>query len=129
MKSFLRENEERRSIVCKISFRLHELRFDDVRALFSETAVITWPNTEEVFTLDEFIAVNEAYPGEWDEEVLQCYKAEDRIISETMVKGKEVSFLAIGFFTIQEGKITALREYWTAVEAAPEWRKELLKSR
>lgn len=108
---------------------IHELRFDDVRALFSETAVITWPNTEEVFTLDEFIAVNEAYPGEWDEEVLQCYKAEDRIISETMVKGKEVSFLAIGFYKIQEGKITALREYWTAVEAAPEWRKELLKSR
>ena len=64
-----------------------------------------------------------------EEEVLKCYETGDMIISETMVKGQEVSFLAIGFFTIQGGKITALREYWTAVEAVPEWRKELLKSR
>ncbi len=84
-----------------------------------DTAEITWPNTEEVFTLDEFIAVNEDYPGEWEEEVLKCYETGDMIISETMVKGQEVSFLAIGFFTIQGGKITALREYWTAVEAVP----------
>ena len=108
---------------------IHQLRFQDVRELFCDTAEITWPNTEEVFTLDEFIAVNEAYPGEWEEEVLKCYETGDMIISETMVKGQEVSYLAIGFFTIQGGKITALREYWTAVEAVPEWRKELLKSR
>ena len=35
---------------------------------------ITWPNTEEVLYPDEFIAVNEAYPGEWEEEVLKCYE-------------------------------------------------------
>ena len=87
------------SIVHAYWNAIHDLRFQDVRELFCDTAEITWPNTEEVFTLDEFIAVNEA------------------------------SFLAIGFFTIQGGKITALREYWTAVEAVPEWRKEQLKSR
>ena len=117
------------SIVHAYWNAIHELRFQDVRELFCDTAEITWSNTEEVFTLDEFIAVNEAYPGEWEEEVLKCYETGDMIISETMVKGQEVSFLAIGFFTIQGGKITALREYWTAVEAVPEWRKELLKSR
>ena len=108
------------SIVHAYWNAIHELRFQDVRELFCDTAEITWPNTEEVFTLDEFIAVNEAYPGEWEEEVLKCYETGDMIISETMVKGQEV---------IQGGKITALREYWTAVEAVPEWRKELLKSR
>ena len=96
------------SIVHAYWNAIHELRFQDVRELFCDTAEITWPNTEEV---------------------LKCYETGDMIISETMVKGQEVSFLAIGFFTIQGGKITALREYWTAVEAVPEWRKELLKSR
>ena len=97
------------SIVHAYWNAIHDLRFQDVRELFCDTAEITWPNTEEVFTLDEFIAVNEAYPGEWEEEVLKCYETGDMIISETMVKGQEVSFLAIGFFTIQGGKITALR--------------------
>ena len=89
------------SIVHAYWNAIHELRFQDVRELFCDTA----------------------------EKVLKCYETGDMIISETMVKGQEVSFLAIGFFTIQGGKITALREYWTAVEAVPEWRKELLKSR
>ena len=48
------------SIVHAYWNAIHELRFQDVRELFCDTAEITWPNTEEVFTLDEFIAVNEA---------------------------------------------------------------------
>lgn len=106
---------------------IHELRFEALRELFNATAVITWPNTEEVFTLDEFIYVNRAYPGEWDEEVLQVYETGTTLISEAMVTGKERSFLAISIFTIQDGKITSLREYWTVVEEAPKWRKQLLK--
>ena len=51
------------SIVHAYWNAIHDLRFQDVRELFCDTAEITWPNTEEVFTLDEFIAVNEAYPG------------------------------------------------------------------
>lgn len=106
---------------------IHELRFDDLRELFHTTAVITWPNTEEVFTVDEFIYVNRVYPGAWDEEVLQVYEIGTTLISEAMVTGKELSFLAISIFTIQDGKITSLREYWSAVEEAPKWRKQLLK--
>ncbi|MFR5526920.1 MAG: hypothetical protein ACLTJG_18715 [[Clostridium] innocuum] len=89
------------SIVHAYWNAIHELRFQDVRELFCDTAEITWPNTEEVFTLDEFIAVNEAYPGEWEEEVLKCTNR-DMIISETMVKGWCI--LRLGFFITGEGK-------------------------
>ena len=84
------------SIVHAYWNAIHELRFQDVRELFCDTAEITWPNTEEVFTLDEFIAVNEAYPGEWEEEVLHIYEANDILISEASVKGKDMTFLKIG---------------------------------
>ena len=106
---------------------IHEQRFDDVRALFHETAQITWPNTQVVFMLDDFIYVNEVYPGEWEEEVLHIYEANDILISEASVKGKDMTFLTIGIFQIRNGKIADLREYWTAVEEIPQWRKELLK--
>ena len=91
------------SIVHAYWNAIHELRFQDVRELFCDTAEITWPNTEEVFTLDEFIAVNEAYPGEWEEEVLKCYETGDMIISETMPlvpsqyrEGKSLPCVSIG---------------------------------
>ena len=106
---------------------IHEQRFDDVRSLFHDTSQITWPNTQEVFKLDDFIYVNEVYPGEWEEEVLHIYEANDILISEASVKGKDMTFLTIGIFQIRNGKIADLREYWTAVEEIPQWRKELLK--
>ena len=49
------------SIVHAYWNAIHDLRFQDVRELFCDTAEITWPNTEEVFTLDEFIAVKEGH--------------------------------------------------------------------
>ncbi len=40
-----------------------------IRKYFKENAIIRWHNTNEEFTLEEFIRPNCEYPGKWDCEV------------------------------------------------------------
>ena len=42
---------------------------DEIREYFHPTAFVNWHNTNEHFTVEEFIRANCEYPGEWDGEV------------------------------------------------------------
>lgn len=37
-----------------------------IRGFFHPTAFVNWHNTNEHFTVEEFIRANCEYPGEWD---------------------------------------------------------------
>lgn len=39
---------------------------EGMRSYFHKDAIIRWHNTNEGFTLDEFIIANCEYPGKWD---------------------------------------------------------------
>lgn len=98
---------------------------ETMRGYFDPQAVIRWPNTNEQFTLEEFIIANCEYPGDWMGEVQRIETIGDQIITITLVQSRDqtVSLHAVSFFLLKEGKITLLEEYWSEDGPPPEWRQ------
>lgn len=42
---------------------------DKIKLFFHENASVNWHNTNERFTVDEFIKANCEYPGQWKGEI------------------------------------------------------------
>lgn len=95
-----------------------------IRAYFHDNAYVNWHCTNEHFTVDEFIRANCEYPGEWDGEVERCEMLGDLMITATHVypKDRSVSFHVVSFIRLENGKITAIDEYWGDDGEAPQWR-------
>lgn len=110
-----------------------------MRRFFADDAVIRWHNTNECFTVDEFIRANCEYPGEWtgrQERIVrsveysgECSAAKpvELIVTAMLVttKDKRLSFHVTSFIRAVDGLITSLDEYWGDDGPAPEWRREL----
>lgn len=89
---------------------------DAVRKYFHPNA---WYNTNEHFTVEEFIRANCEYPGDGSGEV-------DKLITATHVHGKDggVSCHATSFIHVVDGKIAYIDEYWGGDGNVPQWRKD-----
>lgn len=101
---------------------IHQQRWNNLASYFHHDALISWHNTNEQFTLDEFVRANAQYPGDWQIDVERTACAGDLVITAVRVFDKSMSFHAASFFTFRESKIAALDEYWGNDENAPEWR-------
>ena len=97
-----------------------------MRVYFREDAYVRWHNTNEQFTVEEFIQANCEYPGEWEGEIQRLEKIEDLVIAVVRVRAKDdaVSFHVVSFLKIKQDKICAIDEYWSEDGQAPQWRKE-----
>ena len=100
---------------------------DAMRTFFHPDAYINWHNTNEHFTLEEFIRANCEYPGDWDGEVERVLTTDTHIITATHVypKDKSLSFHVTSFIRMKAGKIASIDEYWGDDGPAPKWRQEL----
>ena len=100
---------------------------DEIRSYFKETAIIRWHNTNEEFTLEEFIRANCEYPGNWDCEVERIEEIGDLIITVTRVFGTDssISVHATSFLRIEDGKIISIDEYWGDDGEVPKWRQDM----
>lgn len=97
-----------------------------IRKYFRADAWVNWHNTNEHFTVDEFIRVNCEYPGKWDGEIEQMLHTDTHIITATHVytKDKKLHYHATSFIRIADNKIASIDEYWGDVADAPQWRKD-----
>lgn len=96
-----------------------------IRAYFHPHAWVNWHNTNEHFTVEEFIRANCEYPGQWDGEVEALVTAGDRIVTAAHVYNQEgMSFHAASFFRVTDGKIASIDEYWGDDGEAPQWRQD-----
>lgn len=100
---------------------------DAIRSYFSPDAWVNWHNTNEHFTVDEFIRANCEYPGDWDGEIEQMMRTQTHIITATHVftQDKKLHFHVTSFLRIENGKIASIDEYWGDDGDAPQWRQEL----
>ena len=57
-----------------------------LRLFFLEDAVIRWHNTNEAFTVDEFIRANCEYPGRWTGEIERVLRGNDESPNGTAVE-------------------------------------------
>lgn len=98
-----------------------------IRSWFIPDAFINWHNTNERFTVDEFIRANCEYPGVWAGELEKIVVVDDLIITAVHVytQNNNLHFHATSFIQIKDGKISSIDEYWGNDGDAPKWRKEL----
>lgn len=103
-----------------------EQKEDVIRSFFHENAYVNWHNSNEHFTVDEFIRANCDYPGEWDGEIERVETLDTLVITVTHVytKDKTLSFHVTSFIRIVDEKIAAVDEYWGDDGEAPQWRQD-----
>lgn len=100
---------------------------DAIRRWFCPEAEILWHCSGEQFNVEEFIAANCEYPGQWDGTVERIERLGDTIITATEVftADKSLKFYAISFFELKNGKIIRIDEYWADQGEPPEWRQKM----
>lgn len=102
-----------------------------IAGFFAEDAKINWRNTNECFTVSEFIRANCEYPGQWDGKVEKVMALGDQVITVTHVYNKErtISCHAVSFLHIKENKILFIDEYWGDDGPPPQWRQDMFIGR
>lgn len=97
---------------------------EDMRTFFCKDAFVNWHNTNEHFTVEEFIEANCEYPGEWDGEIERIEEKGDLTITVVHVfsPDKNLSFHVTSFIKVKDEKIVSIDEYWGDDGIAPQWR-------
>lgn len=99
---------------------------------FSDDAVINWHNTNESFSVKEFVIANSEYPGNWIINTERLLQIDNVVISvvKVQLKGADTSFHATSFFKFNGNRIQLLDEYWGNDSLPPQWRidKQIGKS-
>lgn len=97
---------------------------DALKKYFAENAYIRWHNTNEQFTVNEFIRANCEYPGIWKGKIERIEVIADTsiVVVHVWSEDKVMSFHVVSFIKIEHGKITSIDEYWGDDGTAPQWR-------
>jgi len=99
--------------------------FDAAGDLLHDDFVCEWPQSNErIRGKDNFIAVNKHYPGQWRIQIQNTITSGDTVVTEVVAQTGDQSARAISFFTLKDGKIFRLREFWPDPYPAPEWRAQ-----
>jgi len=104
--------------------------FHSVGAVLAEEFVLEWPQSNErIRGKERFARMNAEYPsdGRWSFTVNRLVGGESEAVSEAEVTDGVQYGKAISFFTVVNGKITRLVEYWPEPYAAAENRKHLVE--
>ena len=99
-----------------------------LRTCFESDAVILWPNTNEEFDVEDYLAANCDYPGDWDGQVVLTEQTREGMVAVTRIWAVDgsmslhvISFLRFG----KTGKIAGLTEYYSDDGPVPQWRQEM----
>ena len=128
--------EEARSTCHELLHLLETRQWDDARQLLSDEFEGYWPQSgERLVGPDQFIALNQAYPGErkfqvrnsmcqydnWD---LEFSVVTDVSVETNMLGGEMHKSLVVSFFELDgDGLIKSVTEYCAASCEVPAWRK------
>jgi len=89
--------------------------FGSVAAVLAPEFVLDWPQSgERVRGAKNFAAVNSEYPanGPWKFEILRLFGGGTEAVSEVAVTDGAAKGRAISFFTVKDGRITKITEFW-----------------
>lgn len=98
---------------------------DALRQYFTPNAIICWHDSNELFSVDEYIQANCKYPGAWDGEIQRVESVENGVVMVTKISSEESSHLVVAFIKLEGSKIKRLDEYYSECSAIPEWRKDM----
>ncbi len=95
-----------------------------MKGYFHSNAYIRWHNTNEHFSVDEFIRANCEYPNKWNGEIERLEQIGDLVINVVHVftTDQSLSFHVTSFIKINKDKIVSIDEYWGDDGMPPQWR-------
>lgn len=98
-----------------------------MKSYFHDDAIIRWHNTNEQFSVDEYILANCEYPGNWKGNIDRIEVIGNLIITVTKVlsSDEKISLHAISFIKVIDNKITSIDEYWSEDGDPPIWRDSM----
>jgi hypothetical protein len=98
---------------------------DALRKYFASDAVICWHDSNERFTVPEYIRANCEYPGKWSGEIQRIEKIDGGMVAVTKIFSDELTVLVTAFIKLENGKISRLDEYYAECGEAPMWRQKM----
>ncbi len=104
--------------------------FSSVAAVLADDFTLEWPQSgERIRGAANFAQMNAEYPavGPWRFEIERIVGSDDEAVSDVRVTDGETVGRAISFFSIAEGKITKIIEFWPDNFEAPKHRAHLIE--
>lgn len=103
--------------------RIDQRDFAGAADLCSNTADVEWPlSNERMVSLENWRLVNEHYPGRWNASISELVAQGDSVVTVTRVFDDQTSVTAISLFTVHDGLIQRIVEFWPETYDAPGWR-------
>ena len=102
--------------------------FWSVGAVLADDFILEWPQSNERIRGREKLAqMNAEYPshGPWRFTINRVVAGVDEVVTDVSVTDGAQRARAISFFTIRDGKIVKIIEYWPEPFEAPENRRHL----
>ena len=102
-----------------------ERRFRDALPLLSEDFEARWPNTRErIRGRENFIALNESYPGAWRCTVRRADECGSTVVAVTEIGDGDTGLFAVSFLEVRNGRIVSAEEYFADNGCPPYDRSE-----
>ena len=89
--------------------------FNSVKDVLSNDFVMEWPQSKErIRGADNFAQMNSDYPtkDKWTFRINRILAQGNEVVTQVSLTDREQSAEPVSFFTIEQGKITKLMEYW-----------------
>lgn len=105
--------------------------FAAVGAVLGDDFELFWPQSGELIRgRDNFAAMNAEYPahGPWTFTINRLFGDEHEVVSDVLVTDGAQKARALSFFTINDGLIVGITEFWPEAYAAPTNRRHLVAS-
>lgn len=96
--------------------RARALLRDDLQASW-------WTSGEHYGSADGYIAMQAAYPEGWTLHLKELVRLDDgRVLALARVDHPPAHYFSTALYRIDDGLIAGIDEYWSTLEAAPDWR-------
>ena len=113
-------------LVKKFWEYINNAEFGRLDEIMEPTAKVILPNTREMFLCcKDYIDFNEDYPGRWFADIERLIDAGNEIVTAARIYNDEgTSLYVTSFFTLKNGLIGEITEYWGENGEVPKWRKD-----
>ncbi|HET7202527.1 MAG TPA: nuclear transport factor 2 family protein [Steroidobacteraceae bacterium] len=102
--------------------------FHSVKAVLAPEFIMEWPQSNErIRGATNYARMNAEYPttGRWQFQINRLIASAGEVVTQVSVTDGTQSAEPVSFFTVVDGKITRLVEYWPEPYAPPENRRHL----
>ncbi len=117
-------------VVEKFWERMNSNDFRSVGLILSDDFVLDWPQSKErIRGRDNYAAMNEEYPahGKWQFIINRIVGNDSEAVSDVSLTDGVQRARAISFFTVRNGKVVKMVEYWPEPFAARADRRHLVE--